>query len=59
MQRESTKKNFLAAKGIKFQDVIWIQKLNVNHGFIRKVVELCCSIAASYAQYNIAVGLRQ
>jgi hypothetical protein len=32
MQPESTQKNFLATKGIKNQENIWMKKPNVNHG---------------------------
>jgi hypothetical protein len=32
MQPESTKKKFLATKGIKIQEFFWMKKPNVNHG---------------------------
>jgi hypothetical protein len=31
MQLESTRKSFLATKGIKIQDFFWMKKPNVNH----------------------------
>jgi hypothetical protein len=34
MQPESTQKNFLATKGIKFQEFFWMKKPNVNHGLL-------------------------
>jgi hypothetical protein len=36
MQLESTKKNFLATKGIKIQEIFWMKKPNINHGLQRR-----------------------